>query len=317
LNQETIAALNAVNRSFYRAHASEFSATRERGWAGWGELFGHVAPFLPRGPAVLDVGCGNGRFARFLFARPEIEGAPSYWGVDASPPGLEEAGRRLSGKENVFLFEHDFVVDATPLPAALAGRRFDLVVLFGVLHHVPGRSKRSELLARLEEALAPGGLLAYTLWRFDRYERFRKKLVPWEEFVSRTGSEIDLSELEAGDHIMTWGSGGDAFRYCHAASDEEEDSLAATLCSRSMGVVAQFEVQHEPNRYWLLQRSVKEPPLDGGEAAQRQTGPGFEHGGALASGSSVNAVLARGVDGVEPPRHFDDEQVNPGDPPID
>jgi SAM-dependent methyltransferase len=269
LNEETITALNAVNRRFYRERASEFSASRERGWAGWGELFGHLAPLLRPNPVVLDLGCGNGRFARFLFARPEIEGAPTYWGVDASPLGLEEARRRLSGRENVFLVEHDFVMEETLPPAALTGRPFDLVVLFGVLHHVPGRSKRSELLARVAEALAPGGLLAYTLWRFDRYERFRKKLVPWEDFVSRTGMEIDLAELEVGDHIMTWGSGRDAFRYCHAASDEEEDSLAATLCSRNMGVVVQFEVANESNRYWLLRTSVKESPLDGGEAAER------------------------------------------------
>jgi SAM-dependent methyltransferase len=269
LNQETIAALNAVNCRFYRERASEFSASRERSWRGWIELFERLAPLLPRNPAVLDVGCGNGRFARFLLGRSELEGAWTYRGVDSSPLALEEAKRRLSGRENVLFAEHDFVMDARPLPAVLAGRRFDLVVLFGVLHHVPGRSTRSRLLARLSDALAPGGLLAYTIWRFDRYERFTRKLVPWEEFVARTGSKIDLEELEAGDHMMAWGSGRDAFRYCHAMSDKEEESLATRLCSQGSSLVARFGVPNEPNRYWLLRRSVKEAPLDGGEASER------------------------------------------------
>jgi SAM-dependent methyltransferase len=269
LNDGTIAALNAVNRRFYRERASEFSASRERGWSGWGELLGRMRGLLPANPAVVDLGCGNGRFARFLLGRPELDRAFTYFGVDASPLGLAEARRRLGGLQNVRLFEHDFIEGTSPLPETLASLTFDLVALFGVLHHVPGRRTRSELLARLSESLAPGGLLAYTLWRFDRYRRTAKKLIPWEEFVARTGSEIDLDGLEAGDHIMTWGSGRDAFRYCHAVSDEEEDSLAGSLCSRNMGVVAQFEVDSEPNRYWLLRRSGEEAPLDGGVASER------------------------------------------------
>jgi SAM-dependent methyltransferase len=255
LNDETRAALNAINKTFYRERASEFSASRERGWRGWGQLFDELHGLLVRSPAVLDLGCGNGRFARFLDGRPELEGTFTYWGVDASPLALEEARKRLGRRETVRFLEHDFVTEDSALPEALSALSFDLIVLFGVLHHVPGRKTRSELLAQLSQALAPRGFLAYTLWQFENHERFRKKLVSWKEFLTRTGAEIDLADLEAGDHVMTWGSGKTAFRYCHAMSDEEENSLAASLSDRTLRVVARFDARGEPNRYWLFSRS--------------------------------------------------------------
>ena len=67
--------------------------------------------------------------------------------------------------------------------------------------------------------LAPGGMIAYTVWRFDRFERFTRKLVPWQEFSDK------IDGLEPGDHIMTWGDAEPAYRYCHAMTDEEAEAL--------------------------------------------------------------------------------------------
>ena len=50
--------------------------------------------------------------------------------------------------------------------AALPSGPFSLVALMGVLHHVPGRETRAALVAAAADRLAPGGLLALTLWRF-------------------------------------------------------------------------------------------------------------------------------------------------------
>ena len=56
-------------------------------------------------------------------------------------------------------------------------------------------------------------MIAYTVWRFDRFERFTRKLVPWQEFSDK------IDGLEPGDHIMTWGDAEPAYRYCHAMTD--------------------------------------------------------------------------------------------------
>lgn len=241
MRQETVEALRAVNRRFYRERASEFSRSRERPWSGWGEIFERAGGLLPEHPRVLDVGCGNGRFARFLEAR--LGSGFDYCGVDESPLGLSEARKRLCSRENMVFVEADF------LEAPLSEREFDLVVVFGVLHHVPGRQNRMGLLTRLSALLVPGGLLAFSVWRFDRYPRFRKKIMPWDEFRARTGIEIDLEDLEPGDHILTWGGAPPAFRFCHAMSEEEEEDLVRSL---PLDLVSRFDAGAEPNRYFVF-----------------------------------------------------------------
>ncbi len=240
MREETVQALRALNRRFYQERASEFNRTRERPWSGWGELLTHAEAFLPPHPRVLDVGCGNGRFARFLETR--FRERFDYCGVDESPLGLAEARKRLLGRANVSFIEADFT---TTLPTG----GFDLVALFGVLHHVPARSNRLELLKRLASRLAPGGFLAFSLWRFDRFPRFRKKIVPWGELRARTAIEVDERDLEPGDHILTWGGAPPAYRYCHAVSDEEERDIRRSL---ELELVSSFDAKDEPNRYCLF-----------------------------------------------------------------
>jgi SAM-dependent methyltransferase len=241
LRKETVEALRAVNRRFYRERASEFNRTRERPWSGWGEILARAGALLPEHQRVLDVGCGNGRFARFLEKR--LGKTFDYCGVDESPLGLAEARNRLPARANLAFVEADFH------EAPFSEGEFDLIVLFGVLHHVPGRENRLGLLTRLSARLAPGGLLAFSLWRFDRYPRFQKKIVPWNEFLSRTGIEIDFSDLEPGDHILTWGGAPPAFRFCHAMSEVEEEDIARFL---PLDLVSRFDAGAEPNRYYLF-----------------------------------------------------------------
>jgi SAM-dependent methyltransferase len=240
LNEETVRTLRALNRRFYRERASEFSRTRERPWSGWSALFDRACEFLPVRPRVLDVGCGNGRFARFLERR--LGEDFDYVGVDESSLGLAEARKRLGGRKNITLLESDF---STSLPEGT----FDFVVLFGVLHHVPGRSNRLDLLKRLEARLASGGLLAFSIWRFAGLPRFQRKIVPWDEFRARTGIPIEEKDLEPGDHILTWGGTPEAHRYCHAMSEEEERDIARRL---DLALLSSFDAAGEPNRYFVF-----------------------------------------------------------------
>jgi SAM-dependent methyltransferase len=251
LRDETAQALREVNRRFYQERASEFSRTRERPWSGWGEILDRLGTLLPDPPRVLDVGCGNGRFARFLEER--LGGKFDYCGVDESALALAEAKKRLPSRENVVLVQHDFLESA--VPTGLSERKFDLVALFGVLHHVPGRKNRLELMRRLEALLAPRGLLAFSIWRFDRLPRFQKKVVPWAEFLARTGVGIDVEDLEPGDYILTWGAWGDcgegptAYRFCHQMSEEEEEELQRLLPAE---LLLRLDAAAEPNRYFVF-----------------------------------------------------------------
>ena len=246
MNWDTQVVLNNINRQFYQERAIEFSATRERPWRGWDELEKRCFARLPAAPKVLDVASGNGRFARFLEARAE-----RYVGIDQSPLALGEARRRVGESETRRFLEHDFVMADSPLPTEIQDNVFDLIVLFGVMHHVPGRERRRTLLTTLAERLAPKGLVVFSIWRFDEYERFRRKLVPWQDFLEATGLSLDTTELGPGDHIMTWGSEPPSYRYCHAMHEEELSSLLTTLPLKKVTI---FDGDDGLNRYVVVER---------------------------------------------------------------
>jgi hypothetical protein len=107
-------------------------------------------------------------------------------------------------------------------------------------------------------------LFAYTVWRFDRFERFRRKLVPWDKFP------VDQRELEPGDHIMTWGDADPAYRYCHAMSNEEAETLERAI---PLEALPSFSGDNDLNGYYVL---VKKPPLDAREPTQGERGSRLE-----------------------------------------
>lgn len=264
MDDATARALNAINRSFYRDHAEPFSASREQPWPGWERLAQHVEGLATPldGLDLLDVGCGNGRLGRFLAARVP---ALRYLGVDASAPLLSRAKALLSqgpGCESVELLEHDFV--EVDLAAALGGRRFGFVALFGVLHHVPGRARRRALLDCLVEHLAPQGLLAVTSWRLRQFERFRARVRPasaWPEHG------IDPEKLEPGDHLLPFGEAG-GVRYVHFADEDETPALLAELpCEALDSYVADGEL----NRYTILRGRIRWRGDAGASRARRQS----------------------------------------------
>jgi SAM-dependent methyltransferase len=221
MDDETARALADVNRRFYRERAEEFAATRREPWPGWQRLVelleAHAVPL-----DVLDVGCGNGRFAAFLAAGPAARRGLRYLGIDASPELLCAA--RARGLASARFERVDFV--ETPPEQALPPGPFSLVVLFGVLHHVSGRERRRALLAAAARRLRPGGVLAVNVWRPEAFARFAGRFVPFEG--ADLPAPIDLAQLEQGDRLLPWGDGR-AVRYFHTGGESELRALAAEL----------------------------------------------------------------------------------------
>lgn len=209
--------LNELNARFYQTVSAGFDQSRQSGWPGWQRLLAQLPENRPL--RVLDAGCGNGRLARFLAAAGI---ALDYTGLDSSPALLAAARRALAGAPGVSAawLEADFIMNAEALPAG----PFDLVALFGVLHHVPGSQRRERLIGELAARTASGGLLAFTAWRFMEYERFQRRTVPAPD---------DLV-LEANDYLLDWrASETPALRYCHYTDDAELENLA-----RASGLIA-------------------------------------------------------------------------------
>jgi ubiquinone/menaquinone biosynthesis C-methylase UbiE len=94
---------------------------------------------LGQGLRSLDLGCGPGAFADLF----ELD---DYVGVDMNRRYIEHARRTRKGT---------FVVgDARKLE--LPDRRFDQVLIFGLLHHLPDEDVRA-VLAECRRVLEPGG----------------------------------------------------------------------------------------------------------------------------------------------------------------
>ncbi len=107
----------------------------------------------PLSPPVLDVGCGDGTFTRFLF-RPPVE-----VGIDLNPDEVARAQR--SG-----VYKQALCVSAAMLP--FADRSFVSVFSNCVLEHVDGID---QALAEICRVLTPGGTLLTTVptprWESD------------------------------------------------------------------------------------------------------------------------------------------------------
>lgn len=242
--------MNALNARFYRENAASFSQTRQSGWPGWQrclEEFGRrecATTDLHSVPCettchVLDLACGNLRFARFL-ADAGLEGV-SYLGTDDCPELA--AGASLPSTWNVSL-RHLDIVDALlagglreELCAATARAwggatsgptAADLAVAFGFLHHVPTHTARLALLRAMLAATSPGGMCCVSFWRFMSDERLATKAnATTHEALAELG--MSNGDLGTSDYLLGWQGTPGAWRYCHSFDDAEVDGLLACL----------------------------------------------------------------------------------------
>jgi SAM-dependent methyltransferase len=146
--------------------------------------------------SCVDVGCGNGHLLKYLDnnIRRNVEWA----GLDMSPVACELArGKVPSADIREGILGYDF------------GRKFDAVVLLGVIEHLDMEDKwHTESLAQIRDLMAPGGILyieapnciAYK--RSEHHEGFRQLnqgsrqyewhlfRETWEEMFEKAGFRI-------------------------------------------------------------------------------------------------------------------------------
>ena len=254
MDSATRSRLLALNRSFYADQAADFSATRGRPWPGWQQVLDRfdesaAGPRLER--SVLDLGCGNGRFASACAARSWPRW--SYLGIDDSEQLLTIARQRLAVMDAV-----DWQLRAgdllTPDAPAWPQETFDLVTLFGVLHHLPGSDLRSALLVRAARRVAPSGLLAVSFWQLGESARLTGRA------VDPAAHGFAGDQLGSADFLLPWGSveagaTSERLRYCHHCSPAEAERL---VTATGLTPIASFRADGQGgkmNLYWLLTAS--------------------------------------------------------------
>ena len=164
MNSSTAAYLIEINRDFYTRFGDSFSATRHRIQPGVRRVLG----LLKADESILDLGCGSGELARELAKRGQ---RGSYLGVDFSLPLLREA------EEQPNEFSARFVAldltrpsDLEQLPLVVNGN-WSVVTAFAVLHHIPSRELRLNILRVVNQLLKPDGLLIHSNWQFLNSEK--------------------------------------------------------------------------------------------------------------------------------------------------
>jgi len=202
-----------INREFYTRFGDSFSATRQRIQSG----VRRVLQRLQGDESILDLGCGNGELARELAKRGH---RGPYLGVDFSLPLLQDA-RNQPGEFSARFME----VDLTQLPVfsaqlSVAGN-WSLITAFAVLHHIPSAKLRLELLRVVNQLLKEDGSFIHSNWQFLNSEKLKERIQPWEA-VKLSGAQVD-----AGDYLLDWRSGGKGLRYVHHFEEKELSELAS------------------------------------------------------------------------------------------
>jgi tRNA (uracil-5-)-methyltransferase TRM9 len=200
-----------LNRTFYQTFATQFSATRQRLQPGVERLL----ELISSQESILDLGCGNGELGKVLFRRG-YEGL--YIGLDSNPEFLDSARRILPSNSSVILLQKD--LSEPSWENDLPKNQFDFVLAFAVLHHIPSRKLRQQLIGKIRILSAPNGHLIHSVWQLLNSPRLRGRIQTWDKIG------LTSNQVEAGDYLIDWRQGGQGLRYIHVFELAELESLA-------------------------------------------------------------------------------------------
>lgn len=216
MNSVTAERLLAINHEFYNQFGDSFSATRQRLQPGVKKILDSIH----ENASVLDLGCGNGNFLHEISRRGHKQ---PLLGVDFSLPLL----RNAESAPGVEFREMDLskLSAFTDQLLAVSGQ-WSVVTIFATLHHIPSTEVRLDILQTVKKLIKPSGKFILSNWQFLNSEKLKSRIQAWD----RVG--INENDVDEGDYLLDWRSGGEGLRYAHQFSVEELLGLAGQVKMR-------------------------------------------------------------------------------------
>ena len=205
--------------------------------------------------AVLDLGCGNLRFERFLaertnaplrvtaldncpdLASPEIDALSAAFphslrsSSAASKTKEEDAsGQGANPPEKTIVDLRALDIVESLLDSTFADRlprnSHDLAVAFGLMHHLPTFALRARVLEGILGSLRPGGFAVVSFWQFLNDPRLAAKAAT----VTAEGRAAHcLPTFQENDFLLGWQHAEGTYRFCHHTPEDEIDALLAAI----------------------------------------------------------------------------------------
>lgn len=212
MDKDILRILSNLNRQFYDEFASSFSVTRSQPQAG----VRRVADMLGTDIKILDLGCGNGQFMKYLQSQGFSGG---YTGIDASASLLRDATSLFQPGQGMCASYLQADLSQLGWLDALGDQRFQVVTAFAVLHHIPGAEQRKILMTEMKNLLLNGGLFIISTWQFQNSPKLMGRVLPWESLG------LHGTDLEVGDTLLDWRAQSPAgqvgLRYVHLFNETE------------------------------------------------------------------------------------------------
>ena len=216
MNTATAQQLLELNREFYNRFGDQFSATRQRLQPG----VKIILETIQEDVSVLDLGCGNGHFLHELLRRGH---KAALLGIDFSLPLLRNAESSL-GVEFREVDLTQLSVNSNQLSVisncSLVTDHWSLITAFAVLHHIPSTEMRLGILKTVRKLLKDDGKFILSNWQFLNSAKLKSRIQAWDKVG------INKNDLDEGDYLLDWRSGGEGLRYAHHFTAEELLGLA-------------------------------------------------------------------------------------------
>ncbi len=198
MNQKTAQILLEKVKKDYSHIADEFDVTRQKDW----KEFDGFLKYIKKNDSIADLGCGNGRFLKFIAPKRKVK----YLGIDNNKDLLKKA----TPKEN---FLHG---DLLSLP--LDNESVDVAISIAALHHIPSKKLRKKAVQEIHRIIKKDGILILTSWNL--FQKKYKKYI-WKAKVKFL---LSLGKYDIRDTFIPWGKTG-VDRYYYAFTYKELKTL--------------------------------------------------------------------------------------------